>query len=257
MAKEEKTVVQSVDRALQIVSLIAENPQSNWGLQELSSEIGIDKSSVSRSINTLAKYGLIRQDTGERNYHLGFGVFKLASILRNSLKITEIVSPFLKQMKYKWGENTHLAVRSGNRCVFIDRELGSRALTANTNIGDTEELYCTAVGKSLIMDMTAGEMRRLIPSESLQPFTENTITSLDELVKELNSCREKGYTVDREEFEPNVVCLAAPIRNYKSEIEAAIGISGPKLRIEPALEELGRELAETAAQISSRLGYSS
>ena len=63
--------------------------------------------------------------------------------------------------------------------------------------------------------------------------------------------------VDNEENEDGIRCVAAPIRNYRGEVIAGISISGPAVRIteERINLHLKRQVIETAAEITKKLGY--
>jgi DNA-binding IclR family transcriptional regulator len=251
--KEEYTVIQSVDRALLLLEYIVAHPEKKLTLTELAEVMNLDKSSVFRILTTLSRHGLVRQEEGKKLYKPGFGIFGLASSLYEQLKLPMVVSPYLREIARKTQENAHLAVKSGTRAVFIDREQGTNRILTNTNIGDTEELYCTAVGKCLISDYSRDELEILFADQTMERFTERTITNLDSLSRELGDVKTKGYGLDNEEFEPNVVCLACPIINYQGKIVAAIGISGTK---DSGLHDLERNigiLQEAAAAINKLL----
>lgn len=254
MPKREGSGVQSVDRALSLLMRIAEHPEATLGLPELASFLELDKSSAFRLLSSLADYGLVRQDEGKKGYQLGFGIYSLAGALREQVKITDLASPTLKRLAQATKENAHLAVRSGTRAVFIDRERATKSIAANTNIGDSEELYCTAVGKCLICDADASRLGSLLAGAELVRHTEHTITDLDALAAELALVRQRGYAVDREEYEANVVCLAAPLYNFEGHIEAAIGISGPRDRLGADLDTYAQEVRRAGEELSALLG---
>ena len=257
MAKEENHIIQSVDRALTLLDSMAADPSSDGkSLNELTSVLGIDRSSVFRLLATLGKHGLVRQIESGKLYKLGYGIYNLAGALRIQEKITDIARPFLKELVSRIGENAHLAVRNRSFCIFIDREQANNTLSANTEIGSTEELYCTAVGKSLLCRSGRDEVEKLLSGEPLKKFTGNTITDMEEIFRELERVREQGYSVDNEEYENNVICLAGPVYGYEGNIEAAIGISGPKLRLEGKIEETGAVIRDCSARLSELLGYS-
>jgi len=161
MPKVEGSMIQSVERALSLLEYIAGHPEARFSLSELTGHMGMDKSSVFRILATLIKHGLVRQEDNRKTYQLGYGIYTLAAALHDQIKLTETISPYLKQLAMLTKENAHLAVRSGLQAVFIDRERASKTISANTNIGDTEELYCTAVGKCLICDMNREALDRL------------------------------------------------------------------------------------------------
>jgi len=88
-------------------------------------------------------------------------------------------------------------------------------------------------------------------------YTPRTFTSMRELVPHLESTRERGYAIDDEEYEPGVRCIAAPVRGYRGRVEAAVGISGPSVRVTlERVPTLARMVVEAAEQISHLNGYS-
>ncbi len=255
MSAEETSIIQSVDRAMILLKAVASNPQKGKTLNELTAFLGIDRSSIFRSLTTLIKHNLVRQDKATKCYKLGYGVFQLAGALRVQDKLTEVARPFLVKLVEKIGENAHLAVRSGNLSVFIDREQGNKTLTANTDLGGTEELYCTAVGRCLICNMNMEQLHELYSPGEFRAYTENTIISYEQLYEELCNVRETGFAVDNEEYEYNIICLAGPIYNFENKIEAAIGVSGPKLRIKNRIDEIGSYIKELSEELSALRGY--
>ncbi len=255
MAKEESYTIQSVDRALVLLKAVASRPLEGQTLNELTSVLDIDRSSIFRLLSTLAKHDLVRQEEGGKRYLLGYGIYSLAGALRVQEKLTDLAQPFLRELVERVGENAHLAVRSRNMCVFIDREQGTKTLTANTDIGDSEELYCTAVGKSRNCRLSREELSVLFAEETFQKFTGNTITSTEALYQELQKVKDQGYAVDDEEYEYNVICLAGPVYNYENRIEAALGMSGPKIRMEGRVAEVGAVVKDVSLRLSRLLGY--
>jgi len=255
MAKEENYTIQSVDRALVLLKAISSRPSEGQTLNELTSVLDIDRSSIFRLLSTLARHDLVRQEEGGKRYVLGYGIYSLAGALRVQEKLTDLARPFLRELVERVEENAHLAVRSRAMCVFIDREQGTKTLTANTDIGDSEELYCTAVGKSLICRLSREELSELLAEEKFQKFTENTLTSIDALYGELQQVKARGYAVDNEEYEYNVICLAGPVYNYENRIEAALGMSGPKIRMDGRIEEVGAVVRDVSLRLSRLLGY--
>ena len=99
-------------------------------------------------------------------------------------------------------------------------------------------------------------MQEFINNEKLIKFTENTITSFDQLYKELGKVRQSGYALDLEESDIGVNCIAAPIYNHKGELKSSIGCSIPSQRFSKNLITLYTPLLQkSAAEISRLLGY--
>jgi len=247
-------MIQSVERALSLLDHIAEHPESSHNLAEMTEFLGVDKSSVFRLLSTLAKHGLVRQDESRKTYQLGFGIYSLAAALRSQVKITELAAPFLKRVALATKENAHLAVRSGLSAVFVDRERASKTIAANTSIGDSEELHCTAVGKCLVSHLDRAAIGLLFEGVELTRYTDRTIVDVEALAAEIAAVKAAGYAVDAEEYEKNVVCLAAPVRNFEGVVEAAIGISGPKERMEAQMDAFVAIVRDAGLELSAMLG---
>jgi DNA-binding IclR family transcriptional regulator len=76
------------------------------------------------------------------------------------------------------------------------------------------------------------------------------------LIEELKEIREKGYAVDRREYEEEVECIAAPIRDHLGNVVAALSVSGPQKKIgTPGETQFVGQVVEGAALISSKMGY--
>ena len=257
MPKQDGTMIQSVERALSLLWMIADHPEEKFGLTELTESLGVDKSSAFRLLSTLMKYDLVRQEEGVRGYRLGYGIYTLAAALRDQLKITEVCSPILKRLALATKENAHLAVRSGTKAVFIDRERAAKTIAANTSIGDSEELYCTAVGRCLICGLSAEDLGTLFEGIDMTRYTDRTVVDRERLGEELGRVRAQGYAIEDGENEANVLCIAAPIYNFERKVEASIGISGPHDRMEAEIELFRTAVAAAGKEASAALGGAS
>lgn len=100
------------------------------------------------------------------------------------------------------------------------------------------------------------EIKKILKSIELKPYTQNTITDPEILLNEIILARERGWAVDNQELQPSIRCIAAPIYDYRNEIIAAISISAPVNILPPEMdEENAKKVVDTAMTISSRLGY--
>jgi DNA-binding IclR family transcriptional regulator len=127
----------------------------------------------------------------------------------------------------------------------------------SSHIGGRAPAFCTAVGKILLAYRDQAKIREYYSSHSLYPFTKATIVELDLLMNELIDIQQQGFAFDRGEHENEVRCIATPIFDLNGQIEAAISISGPSIRMDP-LEENHVMIAkakQTALNISRQLGY--
>jgi DNA-binding IclR family transcriptional regulator len=112
------------------------------------------------------------------------------------------------------------------------------------------------MGKALLAGLSPDEVIARYPDPLLPARTPNTITSRDELVQCLALARDQGYAVDREELEPHLCCLAAPVRGRDGAVVASVSVSGPASRLldDATVQALAADVRATARQVSTRLG---
>lgn len=241
--------IQSLARGLKILDLLAA-ADDTVGITEIAEYLGMDKSSISRVMQTLAYYGYAEQDASTRRYRLGPQVVVLGQALLNRMPLREQARPFLQQLVDRTGECAHLGVLAQNQVLYLDQVESSATLRVNTRTGTLAPLHCTALGKALI------SFSHLDLPEQLNPFTTRTITNADVLRLHLDQTRQQGYAIDDEEYNYDVRCVAAPVYNYDNKVVGAIGISGPAGRMNlERMPETAALVCEVARALSNRLSF--
>lgn len=250
-------MIESIKKSFQILEILSNN-ESPCGVTELANIMKLDKSTVFRILRTMKSKGYIEQLRDTKKYVVGIGILELSNKLIQKMEIVTIAKPMLKKLSQLSGESSHLAVLRRGKVIYIDRTISSEAVSIHTNIGDHEPVHCTGVGKAILAFLPSEEIQNNlneIKAKSLEKFTDKTITSLSELEKELKKTREVGFAFDDEELYKGVRCLAAPIKNYKNEVIASLGISGPINRItDQKISYLANLVVEMATKVSKRLG---
>lgn len=248
-------LINSLSRGAETLRLLAE-AAGPLGVTDVAEKLRVDPSTAYRLLATLETAGLVQQETDTKKYAIGYGILGIASALLRRLSVVTASDPYLRSITALTGESTHVAVLDGGRAVFVGRQSGAGILRVETTIGSSEPAYCTAVGKSLLADHSEIELRRLYSQEPLTRYTPHTITTVRELLIELERVRRSGYAYDEEELHPGVRCLASPIRDHRGRIVGAFGLSMPATRLTrentPALVE---HIGGAAQSISSQLGY--
>jgi IclR family KDG regulon transcriptional repressor len=241
--------IQSLARGLIIMDLIA-NAEDGISITELAAFLDIDKSSVSRLVKTLVNHEYVQQKAGSRCYILGKRLYKMSWQLLNRMPVREKAKSYLYRLMQTTGECAHTAVYSEGKALMIDDVEAEASLRVAGRIGRLIPLHCTAVGKALLAFSDVP-----VP-ETLVADTARTITDLSCLAEHLAEIREQGYALDDQEHEEHVRCIAAPVYDYTGIAIAAIGISGPTVRvIDERIPILARQVVEAARQLSADLGY--
>lgn len=241
--------IQSLARGLKILELMAASADS-VGITELADELGIDKSSVSRLVQTLANHGYAEQDPQNRRYRLGPQIVRLSRNLLTRMPLRDEAKPFLRSLVDRTGECAHLAILAQNQALYIDQVESPSSLRVTTGVGTLGPLHCTALGKSLLAFGTA------VFPEQLPAFTLRTITDSDTLRHHLEQTRRQGYAVDDEEYELGVRCVAAPVYDYRGKVVGAIGISGPAGRMSlDRVVDFAGIVIEVSQDLSNRMSF--
>lgn len=251
----EKTV-QSVDRTLSILEVMAEQG-APMTLSEISGTLNLKISTVHRLLKTLIIKGFADQDPYTGKYQLGIKTFRIGNTALYALDIRTVARPHLKKLVDECNETVNLAVLDNGYVVYIDQVESEKMIKMIANLGSRAPSHCNAVGKVLLADLSELELERYLKVAKLEKYTGRTITAPIKLRDELKQVRKKGYALDMEETEEGIRCVAAPVYNHKSKTIAAIGISGPSIRVSiKFLEELKVKVQQAAMEISKKLGYS-
>ncbi len=239
--------MQTLARGLQILDLIADADRA-LGVTEIANVLQLDKSTVSRLVRTLANYGYVQPYNGSRGYILGKRVRQISWHYLNRMPVRETAKPYLYRLVEQTGECAHTAVYSSGKALMIDDVEAEASLRVVGGIGRLIPLHCTAVGKALLAFSDVP-----IPAV-LEKNTAHTITDHATLQAHLEEIRKQGYAFDDEEHQEGVRCLAAPVYDYMGAAVAAIGISGPTVRVtDDRVAELAQAVLAAARELSDEL----
>jgi DNA-binding IclR family transcriptional regulator len=245
--------VQSLDRALQILELLADGHE--LGVTELARRLEVHKSTAFRLLATLLERGLVDQNPSTEKYRLGYGLVRLAGAVAAEPDLTRAARPVLDELAERSGETVNLAVLQGGQVVNID-QIAARHLVVNVNwVGKQTPLHATSNGKILVAWSAPEERRRLLGGP-LKRFTSRTITDSRLLDRQLSRARADGYAFTLEELEVGLNAVAAPVWSSDGRVTAAVSVAGPAYRVSPQrLPELGQMVKQSGETISRRLGY--
>jgi DNA-binding IclR family transcriptional regulator len=250
----EKKIIQSIDRALQVLELFSlEKPE--WGVTEISKALNIYKSNVHNILSTLAERGYFKKDPKTDKYKLGIKFFELGSVVIKNMDLRKIAHPYIEKLSKEFNETVHLGILDKGRVVSIEREESDKSLCSHIEIGRRAPLHCTAVGKAIMSYLSENEINLIIKEKGLEKYTENTITNKEKLEEEFKKIRKQGYAVDNIEHEEGVRCVAGPIRDYNGKVIASMSISGPAFRIDESnIPNIAKKVKEYCDCISEEMG---
>jgi len=244
--------VQSVDRAITILELLARQGESS--VTEIAAELGVHKSTAFRLLVTLETHRLVEQVNDRGRYRLGVGNLRLAGATTARLDVVSEARPLTRQLAADTGETVNITVRSEESALYLDQAAGSSALQSHNWVGQRIPLHATSNGKVLLSELSQRDFDEALPH--LPRYTEHTITSRERMKEELAGVRRLGYALAVDELEVGLTAAAAPIRSAHGDIIASMSISGPTFRLtRQRLEETVPMVVAAALEVSHRLGW--
>ncbi|WP_295534455.1 IclR family transcriptional regulator [uncultured Thioclava sp.] len=235
-------LLQSLSRGL-IALDILRDAQGPMRLTEIAAQLGVEKPNASHIMKTLVAAGYASQDESRR-YLLTPRENPAPSghSLSEIISCKEKVRPALEALVRTTGECAHLAVLVEDRVWYIDKVNSELPLKVDHPVGSLSPLHCTALGKAFLAFGDA-----VVPNE-MPPYTSKTITDRAQLDAEISATRERGYAIDDEEFSQGIRCAACPVFDQNGRMIAALGVSGPSVRVDEArLKEIGDQVLATVS----------
>src|SRR5215467_1739345 len=236
----------SLSRAIAILTVLgsAESTGADGiGVVQIARLVGREKTQVSRTLKTLAEAGLVTRDPDTLRYRLGWRLFTLAAAT-GSQQLLTLTPHVLRQLVALVGEAAHLSVLEGRGLLTLMSESPPWAIQSVPWVGRIAPLHCTSAGRALLFDHTDAEVRALLAGADLAGGGPNAPHAVEEVLARLRAARRRGFAVVSEEFEAGHVAAAAPVRDFRGRVVAAVNVSAPKFR-------LGRSLAAAAGEVKA------
>ena len=226
------------------------------GVVRIADLIGREKSQVSRTLKILAESGFVDRDTETLQYRLGWRFFALAA-RAGEQRLLSVAPALLERLVEIVGETAHLSVLQGVEVLTVLSESPPLAVKADGWVGRTVPIYCTSSGRALLFDHDKAALFSLLSDVEFRELRPGTVRNVEELEESIARAREQGYALVVEEFEFGLVGAAAPVRDFKGQLVAALNVSAPKFRLGRRLKDAGREVKKAADELSALLGWSS
>lgn len=250
-------VVQSVDRALEILELLSCHVDG-LAIKEISEKLELHKSTVHRLLGTLIYKGYVEQNELDNRYLVTLKLFQLGSRKVENTDVIATSKPYLNQLAQFSGEVVHLVLRDGTDIIYVDKVEGNQTIRMHSKIGNRSPMYCTGVGKAIMSTLNEDEIKWIWENSDIKRLTEHTIIDLEDMYRTIGKIKSAGYALDNEENELGVKCIAVSIKDFRGTSVAAISISGPKERMtEEKIDIYSQKLKKSCLEISEQLGFNS
>jgi IclR family transcriptional regulator, acetate operon repressor len=247
---------QQIDRTLDILELLIENPEG-LALGEIAIRLGLPKSATHRLAGHLIDRGYLERSPATQHYRLTMRLFVLGFRYLSKTGLTDICQPELDDLAARTGELARLAMVDGETMTWVAQAQGARyGLRYDGNLGRRVVLSATATGKAWLSTMPEDRAVGIVAKQGFGNRDEigpNAISSMAELIRELDRTRRRGYGQAFEEGEPGIAAVAAAIPGSKpaDSCVGTVSVAGPITRqTHKRLKEIAPDIIRTARRIS-------
>lgn len=250
-------MIQALDRGLRILEILSEN--DDLSITELAEMLEVNKSTVSRMIETLKEHDMVQMNKTTKKYRLGLRVLYLGKYLEKNLNIIDIARPIIKDVAEEIAQSVHLCAFNNTMAYVIDQVVrGKNNYSMSATVGMIEPMHASSVGKCIMAYRREELLQKMLENYEFLKYTDKTIQDKEEFLKELARIKKQGYAIDNEEVAVGVRCVAVPIFSFGNHVRYSIGVSGPiPLMTESNMRLYIEKLGRAARKISRELGYQS
>ena len=248
---EAKGSIQVIERMMSLIDALADTAEP-MSLKALSRLTGLHPSTAHRILAAMTQSRLVdRCEAG--TYGLGIRFLELGNVVKSRFSIRDTALPVMQELHEALGEAVNLGIRDKDEIVYLERTSSGRSLVRVVYlIGARAPLHLTSLGKLFLAADSAANVRAYAERTGLPGKTPHSLTSFEQLEKELETIRRDDLAYDNEEAELGLRCIAAPIRNDEGTVVAGLSISAPTERHNPNWTD---QLRQATASISQALGY--
>ncbi|MEO6614801.1 MAG: IclR family transcriptional regulator [Marmoricola sp.] len=243
-------LVQSVGRAITLLEAVADGDPQGETVATLADGCGLNRATAWRLLATLEAYDLVHVDPGTRRYTIGLAVPRLAAA-DSVVGLTGRAHGVLARLSKVTNETADLAVVQRLRLTYVAEVAPPTVLTAKW-LGRQVPLHATSSGKAMLAWLPEHELEPFL-EQPMARYTETTITSAEDLRRELEETRARGYGICPGELEETLYGVSAPVLDQRGRPFAVVSIWGPRSRV-PASRF--PELGELARKAASEIGES-
>ena len=250
-------LVPAVTRALDILELFLDG-DGTLSAPDIVRKLQLPRTTVHELVTPLAARSYIVQVPGQPGrYRLGVRPYQLGSRYAEQLDLAAEGQQVARAVAETCDETVHVAILEGTDVIYIAKVDSTHAVRMVSAAGRRLPAHCTSVGKMLLASLPeqllASRIQEGVPLVAMTP---NSITDPVALREALDDIRRRGVAIENRESNPDVSCVAAPVRDRSGQVVAALSISVPMIRwSEDRRAELEQLALKGAGELSERLGH--
>ena len=247
--------IRAVERALDVL-LCFSKQTPDLSMTQIAEEVQMHKSTVHRLLLTLEKKRFVQRDPVTSLYRPGIRLLQLAYLTLEKNDLRQVAAPFMHRLLELHRETVDLSIFDGLDVVFLDVLESPQRIRLAAAAGQRLPAFCTASGKAFLAFMPDDAVKRIL-EHGMAKYTPFTPTSIQAVLDDLHTTRERGFSVSEQEYEDGINAVCAPILDSAGKPAGAIAVAGPAFRLTlEQMLEIGPSVMATAQDIARELEMS-
>lgn len=222
-------------------------------LAEVAQNAELPRATARRMLLTLVELGYVAQDADR--FALTPKVLDLGFAYLHSIPLYRSAQDTLEALASDLNELCSLSILDGTETVYVVRVQGRDFLRRGMGVGTRLPAYATSFGRVLLAALAPAQREAVLRRSKLAKLTPHTVTQRAELLRQVEIAARNDYSLVVEELDVGIIGLSVPVRDRRSKVVAAAGISFNPARFSKraALEQYLPRLREAAEHIGMKL----
>ena len=256
MQERPRNGVATTARSLNLIEYIQQHDGAT--VREITNDLDLSKSTVHKHLNTLVDHGYLTK-RGEQ-YLLGLMFYNKGEYVQAERRYFTVAREIVAELEDEVNEDVEFVVEMAGRGMIVCESNDERIRYGGSLQFQHEGLYfplhTMAAGKALLAEMSNDRIRELANRQGLPAYTDETITTIDGLIAEVEATREQSYAISREEFTEGLCAVSRCVRHDDGTVLGAITVCIPIFRAteEELNQRLPRKIGKYVEELEERIG---
>lgn len=244
----------SVFKAANIVDAV--NDLEAATVTEVTAAVEMPRSTVHVYLESLREAGYLIREDGR--YRLSMTFLEYGGELRQRQEVFQTAKSQVNALADRTGEVVDLGIEEGGKRVLIYKSEAEQGIYDNPPVGQHTHMHWTALGKALLAGLPDDRIEAIVDRHGTPAETERTITGREALFDEIETVRERGYSIEDEDRRKGIKGIGMPINDIDNGgVIGAVSVSGPRSRLneERVAEEIVPALEDAVTIIELEYSY--
>ncbi len=243
-----------VYKAFAVLQQVAGSP-SQLGISDLARQLNINKSTVFGITQALLDLGMMQQDEASKKFRLGPALIQLGNQSMSEISLKSVAFPFMEKLCHQFEETVFLGRMDEENVIILAKADSPVELKITAPEGARIPFFAGAAAKTFLAFQDEQAQKKVLAKRELPKFTENSITTKEDYLAQLNQVYREGFATDYEEYIKGVNAVSVPLVGSAGRIIGALWIVGFSSSFSQAKMLKAATAAKQAArEISAALG---